>query len=63
MPETKKGKKIKKNMEKFYGKKKGDQVFYASINAGKLKGVHGKKKMKMKMKTKKGTKSGSRRKR
>jgi len=28
-----------------YGAKKGKEVFYASINAGKLKGVHkGKKK-------------------
>ena len=44
MPLTKKGKKIKKAMEKSYGKKKGEQVFYASENAGKIKGVAKKKK-------------------
>jgi len=31
-------------MVKTYGAKKAKKVFYASINAGKLKGVHGKKK-------------------
>ena len=30
-------------MEKEYGKKKGDQVFYASENKGKIKGVKKKK--------------------
>lgn len=45
MPLTKKGAKVKRAMEKEYGKKKGDEVFYASINKGKLKGAHkGKKK-------------------
>lgn len=45
MPVTKKGKKIKAAMEKEYGKKKGKKVFYASENAGTIKGVHkGKKK-------------------
>ena len=39
MPLTKKGKKIKKAMSKTYGKKKGKEVFYASKNAGKIKGV------------------------
>lgn len=39
MPLTKKGKKIKKAMEKEYGKKKGEKVFYASANKGKIKGV------------------------
>ena len=43
MPLTKKGKKIKREMEKEYGKKKGDQVFYASENKGKIKGVKKKK--------------------
>lgn len=43
MPLTKKGKKIKRAMEKNYGKKKGDQVFYASENKGKIKGVAKKK--------------------
>lgn len=43
MPLTKRGAKIKKKMEENYGKKKGDQVFYAMENAGKLKGVVEKK--------------------
>jgi hypothetical protein len=46
MPITKKGKKIKKAMEKQYGKEKGKQVFYASANKGTIKGVEGKKKKK-----------------
>lgn len=40
MPLTKKGEKIKGAMEKHYGKKKGKQVFYASANKGRIKGVH-----------------------
>ena len=39
MPLTDKGKKIMKAMKKEYGKKKGEQVFYASRNKGKIKGV------------------------
>ena len=39
MPLNTKGKKIKKDMEKRYGKKKGEAVFYAMENSGKLKGV------------------------
>jgi len=39
MPLTKKGKKIKKAMEEEYGSKKGEKVFYASENAGKIKGI------------------------
>lgn len=39
MPLTKKGKKIKKAFEKEYGKEKGEKVFYATENKGKLKGV------------------------
>lgn len=39
MPLTEKGRKIMKSMKKEYGKKKGEQVFYASKNKGKLKGV------------------------
>ena len=42
MPLTKKGSKIKKSMEKTYGKKKGKQVFYASANKGFFKGVENK---------------------
>jgi len=41
MPLTKKGKKIRKAMHKQYGKKKGEEVFYASANKGTIKGVHG----------------------
>jgi hypothetical protein len=40
MPLTKKGKKVLRSMRKTYGKKKGTSVFYASINKGKLKGMH-----------------------
>ena len=39
MPLTEKGKKIMKSMKKQYGKKRGEQVFYASKNKGVIKGV------------------------
>lgn len=39
MPLTKKGEKIKAAMEKSYGSKKGESVFYASKNAKKITGV------------------------
>ncbi len=39
MPLTKKGRKIMKNMKKEYGAKKGESVFYASKNKGRIKGV------------------------
>ncbi len=39
MPLTKKGKKIKAQMIKEYGAKRGEQVFYASRNKGTIKGV------------------------
>lgn len=39
MPLTAKGKKIKKAMAKHYGAKKGAEVFYASINEGKITGA------------------------
>ena len=39
MPLTEKGKKIMKSRKKQYGKKKGETVFYASKNKGKIKGV------------------------
>jgi hypothetical protein len=42
MPLTPKGEKIKSKMEGEYGKKRGDEVFYASENKGTLKGVKGK---------------------
>ena len=40
MPLTSKGTKILKEMKKKYGAKKGKEVFYKSINKGKLKGTH-----------------------
>ena len=43
MPLTKKGTKIKAAMQKEYGPKKGEEVFYASANKGTIKGVHPKK--------------------
>lgn len=39
MPLTKKGEKIKAAMKKQYGAKQGEQVFYATENKGKIKGV------------------------
>lgn len=46
MPLTKKGTKIMSAMKDQYGGKKGEQVFYASQNAGKIKGVEKKSKKK-----------------
>lgn len=46
MPLNSKGKAIKKAMEKEYGGKKGEQVFYASENKGSIKGVKGREKKK-----------------
>lgn len=43
MPLTKKGRKIKRAMARTYGKKKGSQVFYASANKGRIRGVHRKR--------------------
>jgi len=43
MPLNKKGKKVKKAFEKEYGKKKGDSIFYASINSGTVKNATKKK--------------------
>lgn len=39
MPLTEKGQKIKENMKEEYGSEKGEKVFYASKNAGKITGV------------------------
>lgn len=44
MPLTTKGKKILAEMKKQYGAEGGKRVFYSSANAGKIKGVHGRKK-------------------
>ena len=46
---TKKGKKVLKSMRETYGsEEKTKEVFYASINAGKIKGAERKKKPKKK---------------
>lgn len=39
MPLSKKGSKIMKAMKEEYGSEKGESVFYASKNKGKIKGV------------------------
>ena len=44
MPLTSKGKKIKSAMTKQYGEKKGERVFYASTQSGKISGVEKKQK-------------------
>ena len=43
MPLTEKGKKIKKSLTKEYGAKKGESIFYAMRNAGKITGVERKR--------------------
>lgn len=48
MPKTKKGAKIFKAMREEYGKKHGEEVFYASMNADKIEGVKKGKKAKNK---------------
>ena len=40
MPLTEKGSKVMRAMRKQYGEKKGKQVFYASVNKGKISGAH-----------------------
>ena len=46
MPLTRKGKKIKRAMEKGYGKEKGEDVFYASQQKKTITGTHLKRKKK-----------------
>lgn len=41
MPLNAKGKKILAEMKKEYGAEKGERVFYASVNKGKIRGVEG----------------------
>jgi hypothetical protein len=43
MPLTTKGRKIKAEMVKKYGKKKGEAMFFASEKSGKIKGIAKKK--------------------
>ena len=40
MPLNRKGMKILREMIKKYGKEEGEEIFYKSINAGTIKGVH-----------------------
>lgn len=42
MPLTGKGEKIESKMKSEYGSKEGEKVFYASRNAGTIKGVDAK---------------------
>ena len=51
MPLNEKGRKIMKSMKDQYGKKRGEQVFYASKNKGTIKGVEKKKKRRKNAKT------------
>jgi hypothetical protein len=39
MPLSAKGRKIRTAMREEYGKKKGDRVFYASENKGRIRGL------------------------
>jgi len=39
MPLTEKGRKILANMQEQYGKKRGKQIFWKSVNAGTITGV------------------------
>ena len=51
MPLNEKGRKIMKSMKKQYGSKRGETVFYASKNKGKIKGVEKNKKRSKNAKT------------
>lgn len=46
MPLTKKGEKVKKALQKEYGKKKGESILYAMENKGTAKGLTKRKKKK-----------------
>ena len=46
MPLTTKGRKVMRELQDQYGDKRGEGVFYAMVNSGKLTGVEGKKKSK-----------------
>jgi|TARA_R100000426_G_scaffold27203_3_gene22856 hypothetical protein len=53
MPLTAKGKETLKDFRKRYGSKKGEAVFYATINKGKLKGMEAKRPRKKTVRKKK----------
>ena len=40
MPLTPKGKKLLRKFKQEYGNERGERVFYASANSGKITGVH-----------------------
>lgn len=44
MPLSRKGRKIMRAMQREYGAARGERVFYASRNAGRIKGVEGRSK-------------------
>lgn len=46
MPLNKKGREVMSKMKETYGPKQGEQIFYASINKGRLTDVEGKSKKK-----------------
>jgi hypothetical protein len=48
MPLSKKGAKVKRAMTKEYGKKKGEAVFFASVNKGTVTGAKKARKRKSK---------------
>jgi hypothetical protein len=50
MPKTKKGTRIYNSMKRTYGKERAARVFYASLNAGKIKGVEKRKSSRLKRK-------------
>jgi hypothetical protein len=57
MPLTSKGKEVMKSMKRTYGGKKGEQVFYATANAGKLEGVEKEQELKKGGRVRKASKS------
>lgn len=48
MPLTKKGKTILASFKKQYGDEKGEEYFYRSINAGKIKGAEARRRRRKK---------------
>ena len=57
MPLTSEGKEVMKSMKRTYGGKKGEQVFYATANAGKLEGVEKEQELKKGGRVRKASKS------
>jgi hypothetical protein len=57
MPLTEKGKKIMSSMQRTYGGRKGEQVFYATANAGKIEGVEKEQELKKGGRVRKASKS------